>query len=186
MNIRHLTLGLGIVLLAGVSTSAEMKTKEVRCTFAATFVAGVDNHLDANGDGRSAGVHQGLVQCNLGRFLFHEVFEFQGPLPVPVSCPASTQEFGFVQARRVLTAEKTADQLFVEDGASGVVLCLYPDLTFTEHGTFAGGTRQFTGASGSFDGQATGKYVVFGMKEDVFGGLGQYTDTVTGTLAIPK
>jgi hypothetical protein len=148
----------------------------------------VDNHLDTNGDGQSAGVHQGSATCNLGRFLFHEVFEFQAPLAVPVTCPAGTQEFGFVQAQRVLTAEKSADQLFVEAGAGGVVLCLSPDLTFTftEHGTFAGGTGQFAGASGSFDGHATGKYLVFGTKEGVFGGFGQYTETVTGTLNIPK
>jgi hypothetical protein len=88
----------------------------------------------------------------------------------------------------VLSAEKTADQLFVANGAGEGTLCLYPDLTFTftEHGTIAGGTGQYAEASGSFDGQATGKYLVFGFKEDVFGGFGQYTETVTGTLNISK
>lgn len=189
MNLRHLTLSLGLLLLlASAGNSADLKTKDVRCTLAATFVAGVDNHLDTNGDGRSAGVHQGSASCNIGRFLLHEVFEFQAPLSAPVSCPAGTQEFGFVQAHRVLSAEKSADQLFVADGAGGGTLCLYPDLsfTFTEQGTIAGGTGQYTGASGSFEGQATGKYLVFGLKEGIFGGFGQYTETVTGTLNIPK
>jgi hypothetical protein len=189
MNIRHLTLTIGMVLLlASAGSSADIKTKDVRCTSAATFVSGVENHLDTNDDGQSAGVHQGLASCNIGRFISHEVFEFQAPLSAPVSCPAGTQEFGFVQAHRVLSTEKTADQLFVEDGAGGGTLCLYPDLTFTftEHGTFAGGTGQFTGASGSFDGQGTGKYLVFGSKDGVFGGVGQYTETVTETLNIRK
>jgi hypothetical protein len=120
MNIRHLTLGIGMVLLlAGAGNSAEVKTKHVRCTLSATFVSGVENHLDTNGDTRSAGVHQGIVNCNIGRFIFHEEFEFQAPLPAPVTCPAGTQELDFVQAHRVLTAEKTSDQLFFEDAAGG-------------------------------------------------------------------
>jgi hypothetical protein len=189
MDTRSCILGMALVLvLAGVADSAEVKTKHVRCSFSSTFVSGVENHLDTNGDKRSASVHQGLVHCNIGRFLFQEEFEFLDPLPAPVSCPAGTTEFDLVQAQVVLTAEKTADQLFFEDAAGGVTFCLNPDLTFsfTEHGTFAGGTGQFTGASGSFDGQGTGQYLVSGSKEGVFGGFGQFTETVTGTLIVPK
>ena len=41
MNIRHLTLGIGMVLLlAGAGNSAEVKTKHVRCSVSATFVLG--------------------------------------------------------------------------------------------------------------------------------------------------
>ena len=189
MNIRHLTLGIGMVLLlAGAADSAEVKTKDLSCTFAATFVSGVENHLDTNGDMRSASVHQGLVNCNIGQFLFQEEFEFLDPLPAPVTCPTGTTEFDLLQAQVVLTAEKTADQLFFEDAAGGGTFCLNPDLTFsfTEHGTFAGGTGQFTEASGSIDGQGTGQYLVSGSKEGVFGGFGQFTETVTGTLILPK
>ena len=189
MNIRHLTLGIGMVLLlASAGNSAEVKTKHVHCSFSATFVSGVETHIDTNGDTRSASVHQGIVNCNIGRFVFQEEFEFQAPLPAPVTCPAGTQEFDLVQAHAVLTAEKTSDQLFFEDAAGASTFCLNPDLTFsfTEHGTFAGGTGQFTEASGSFDGQGTGKYLVFGFKEGVFGGFSQFTETVTGTLNIPK
>src|SRR5215813_13301512 len=40
MTIRHLTLGLGMVLLlAGAGNSAEVKTKHLSCTFAGTFVS---------------------------------------------------------------------------------------------------------------------------------------------------
>ena len=190
MNIRHLTLGIGVVLLlAGVSNSDEIKTKHLSCTFAATFVSGVETHLDTNGDMISASVHQGLVNCNIGRFLFQEEFEFQACQGAcPVTCPAGTTEFDLVQAQGVLTAEKTSEQLFFEDAAGASTFCLNPDLTFsfTEHATFAGGTGQFTGASGSFDGQGPGKYLVFGSKEGVFGGFGQFTETVTGTLNIPR
>jgi hypothetical protein len=148
----------------------------------------VENHLDTNGDGRSASVHQGFVNCNIGRFLSHEEFEFLDPLTAPVTCRTGTTQFGLAQARVILTSEKTADQLFIEDATGGVTFCLNPDLTFsfTEHGTFAGGTGQFTEATGSLDGQATGKYLVTGSKDGVFGGFGQFTETATGILNIPK
>jgi len=191
MNIRHLTLSIGMVLLlAGVSNSDETKTKHINCTFAATFISpGVETHIDTNGDGKSAGVHQGLVNCNIGRFLFQEEFEFLAPVPATGNCPTGTaQESDLVQAQVVLTAEKTGDQLFFEDAAEGVTFCVNPDLTFsfTEHATIAGGTGQFTEASGSFAGQGTGQYLVSGSKEGVFGGFGQFTETVTGTLTLPK
>jgi hypothetical protein len=66
----------------------------------------------------------------------------------------------------------------------GFKFCLNPDLTFsfTEHGTWAGGTGQFTEASGSFDAQGTGKFLVTGRKAGVFGGFGQFINTLTGTL----
>jgi len=191
MNIRYLTLGIGMVLLlAGVSNSDEIKTKHVRCTFGATFSSpGVETHIDTNGDTISAGLHQGLVNCNIGRFFFQEEFEFQPCQGAcPVSCPAGTTEFDLVQAHGVLTAEKTSEQLFFEDAAGASTFCLAPDLTFTfsEHATFAGGTGQFTGASGSFDGQGTGKYLASGSKDNIFGGFGQFTEVATGTLTIPK
>jgi len=191
MEKRSFSMGIALVLmLAGTVRGDEgtTKTKHLSCTFAATFVSGVETHLDTNGDLRSASVHQGLVTCNIGRFLFQEEFEFLNPLPAPVTCPTGTTEFDLLQARVVLTAEETADQLFLADAAGGGTFCLHPDLTFsfTEQGTFAGGTGQFTEASGSFAGQGTGQYLVSGSKEGVFGGFGQFTETVTGTLTLPK
>jgi hypothetical protein len=189
MKICDFTIGIALVLLlAGASYADDSKTRHLSCAFAATFVSGVENHLDTNGDGRSASVHQGLVNCNIGRFLFHEEFEFLAPLPAPVSCPTGTTEIDLHQARVVLTAEKTADQLFLEDAAGGETFCLNPDLTFTftEHSTFAGGTGRFAEASGSIDGQGTGKFLVFGSKDGIFGGFGQFTESATGTLIDSK
>jgi hypothetical protein len=189
------TIGIALVLLlAGASYGDDSKTKHLRCSFAGTFVSGVENHLDTNDDKRSASVHQGLAICNLGRFLFQEEFEFLDPLAAPVSCPTGTTEYDLLQGRVVLTSENSADQLFLEDGSGGVTFCFNPDFTFTftEHGTFAGGTGRFTEAGGSLDGLATGKYLVTGSKEDtgskevIFGGFGQFTETATGTLNIPK
>jgi hypothetical protein len=190
MNIRHLTLGIGMVLLlAGAGNSAEVKTKDVRCTVAATFVSGVETHLDTNGDGRSASAHQGITNCNIGRFFFHEVAEFQAPLPAPVTCPADALEFPIQQLHAVRTEEKSGDQLFFEVATNDGTFCLKPaDFTFsaTWQGTITGGTGQFTGASGSFEFQATGKYLVTGAKEGVFGGFGQFSGTTTETLVTPK
>jgi hypothetical protein len=156
--------------------------------FRRQFHRWVENHIDTNGDGISANLHQGLDDCNIGRFFLHSENEFAAALPTPVTCPAGTQEFDLVQAHGVLTDEKTSDQLFYEDVAGGFKFCLNPDLTFsfTEHGTWAGGTGQFTGASGTFDAQGTGKFLVTGTKEGVFGGFGQFTNTSTGTVIESK
>ena len=81
MRVCDFAIGIALVLLlAGASNGDDGKTKHLSCTFSATFVSGVENHLDTNGDLRSASVHQGLVNCNIGRFLFHEEFEFLAPL----------------------------------------------------------------------------------------------------------
>jgi len=189
MKTRHFSMGFALVLLlAGVSNSDESKTKHLSCTFGGTFTDGVETHIDTNGDAISANLHQGLQDCNIGRFFLHSENEFQAALPAPVTCPAGTEEFDLVQAHGVLTSEKTSDQLFYEDAAGGFKFCLNPDLTFsfTEHGIWAGGTGQFTGASGSFDAQGAGKFLVTGMKAGVFGGFGQFTNTVRGTLVGSK
>jgi len=191
MNTRYLTLGIGIVLLllANASNSAEIKTQRVRCTSSGTFVGGVETHLDTNGDGASAGVDQGIDNCNIGRFFIQEVVEWQAPLPAPVTCPADTLEFHIQQGHGVATEEKTGDQLFAEVATNDATLCFREsDFTFsgTTRGTFTGGTGKFTGASGSFESQATGKYLVFGVKEGVLGAFGQFNGTSTWTLSIPK
>ena len=192
MKAHRLIIGLGIVLLwAGTGHSAETKTKHVSCTVSATFTSGVETHIDTNDDGRSAGLpHQGVLNCNIGRFFFQELAEFQAPVVPPTpNCPAGTaREVPLQQLHGVAIEEKTGDQLFFEAATDAGTFCPNPDLTFsfTFHGTFAGGTGQFTGASGSFDEQDTGKYLVFGFKEGIFGGFGQFTGTSTGTLSLPK
>src|SRR5215469_14046981 len=185
MKTCQFTIGIALVLLlAGVSNSDQTKTKQMSCTFGGSFTDGVETHIDTNGDTISANLHQRLQNCNIGRFFLHSENEFAAALPAPVTCPAGTQEFDLVQAHGVLTAEKTSDQLFYEDAAGGFTFCLNSDLTcsYTEHGTWAGGTGQFTGASRSFDAVGTGKFLVTGTKAGVFGGFGQFTSTVTGTL----
>jgi hypothetical protein len=194
MNVRYLTLGPGIVLLlAGASanvTAHDTTQRAVNCTVSATFTSGVETHIDTNDDGSSAGLpHQGVLNCNIGRFFFQELAEFQAPVVPPTSnCPAGTaREVPLQQLHGVATAEN-GDQLFFEAATDAGTFCPNPDLTFsfTFHGTFAGGTGQFTGASGSFDEQDTGKYLVSGAKEGIFGGFGQFTGTSTGTLILPK
>lgn len=189
MKTRHFTIGIALVLLlAGAGNSAEVKTKHVRCTGSGTFADGVETRIDTNGDDLSAGLSQGLDNCNIGRFFWREVDEYQAPLPTPVTCPVGTDEFPVQQGHGVTTEEKTGDQLFYEYATNSLIVCLYPDLTFsvTFKGTYTGGTGQFANASGSYEGRATGKYLVFGEKGGVFGGFGQFSGTYSGTLTLPK
>jgi hypothetical protein len=105
VKVSDFTIGIALLLLlAGASYGDDGKTKHLRCTFSATFVSGVENHLDTNDDKRSASVPQGFVNCNIGRFLFHEEFEFLNPLTAPMTCPTGTAEFNLLQARVVLTS----------------------------------------------------------------------------------
>ena len=198
MENRYFIIGIALVLLlAGAVGSAEANTKHhtkaksqhVRCTFSATFAGGVETNIDTNGDGVSALWHQGLENCNIGRFFFQEEAEFKAPLPAPVTCPAGTQEFHLQQAHDVDTEEKTSDQFFLEVATDAGTLCFNPsDLTFsfTTHGTINGGTGSLTGATGTFDAHSTGKFLVTGAKAGVFGDFGQFSGTTTGTLILPK
>src|SRR5712692_9534773 len=181
MEKRSFIIGIALVLmLAGAADSAGTKTKHVSCTFSETFADGVETHIDTNGDGISAGLSQGLENCNIGRFFIQEEAEFQAPLPAPVTCPAGTLEIHLQQDHGVTTEEKTSDQLFFGAATNGVTECFNPadgTFSFTAHGTITGGTGQFTGATGSFQSQGTGKFLVAGMKGGVFGGFGQFTGT---------
>lgn len=174
-------------LLAGTVGGDDFKTQRVRCTGSGTFVDGVDTHIDANNDGTPASLNQGLENCNSGRFFFQFEDEYVGPF-APTTCPPGTLEFNLVQAHTVLTDQKTSDQLFSEDAAGGVTFCQHPDGTFsfTEHGTFNGGTGQFTGARGTFDSQGTGKYLISGFKDTIFAGFAQFTFTQSWTLILPN
>ena len=118
MKISQLGIGIALLmLLSGVGNSGE--ATHLSCTFGGSFTDGVETHIDTNDDGISANLHQGLDDCNIGRFFLHSENEFAAPLPAPVTCPVGTQEFDLVQAHGVLTEQKTSDQLFYEDAAGG-------------------------------------------------------------------
>ena len=106
-----------------------------------------------------------------------------------MTCPAGTLEFQLQQSHGVVTEEKTSAQIFYEVGTNGATECFNPltlTFSFTTHGTITGGTGQFAGASGTFDSQGTGKFLVTGMKGGIFGGFGQFSGTGTGTLILPN
>ena len=181
------TMGIALVLLlAGVGNSAEARTQHFHCKGSGTFVSGVETHIDTNGDRVSANMDQGLLECSIGRFFFQEEIEYVGPLD-PTTCSQGTAEYHLVQQHAVDIEEKTSDQLF--EAADALTLCLNPDLTFSTTGHFSflpGGTGHFTGASGAFDFQGSGKFLVFGSKDNVLGGFGQFTFTNDGTLTLPN
>jgi hypothetical protein len=192
MNVRYLTVGIGIALIwvgAGYSAESESKkskTQKVVCSFSATFADGVESHIDTNDDGVSAILDQAISNCNTGRFFITGAAEYQRPLFAPEICPADNfgLELHLQQARGVGTEERTGDQLFVEYGTNGLILCVGSNgtITSTGRGTYAGGTGQFEGASGSFEVRATGKYLVTGEKDGITAGFGQYTGTSEGEL----
>jgi len=148
----------------------------------------VETNIDTNGDNVSAGVVQGILNSNIGRFSTTAEPEYVGPSATNTTCPQGTAEFHTVQDHAVFTEEKTSDQLFA---AATVTLCLNqtsPDLPFsyTGNATYIGGTGKFAGATGTFNFQGKGKYLVFGLKGGVFGGFGQINETGTGTITLPK
>jgi hypothetical protein len=192
MKKRSFIIGSALMLLlAGTAGSDEVRTIPFSCNFAGTFADGVETNIDTNNDGASAGLSQALENCNTGRAFVQEVAEYQAqPLPtVPESCPGGTTfALSLVQAHGVATNEQ-ADQVFTATGPNEATLCFKEsDGTFsvTAHGTITGGTGALTGASGTFDAQSTGKYLVFGFKNGVFGGFGQFSGTATGTLILPN
>jgi len=187
MKTHHSTIGIALVLLlAGAGNSHAGKTQDLRwrCTGSSTFADGVETHIDTDGVGASAGLNQGLQNCTIGRFFFQEEAEYAGPFAV-TTCPQGSAEYHLVQHHGVNIEEKTSDQLF--EAADAITLCLNSDLTFsaTGHISFTSGTGHFTGASGAFDFQATGKYLAFGFRDNIFGGFGQSSFTSTGTLTLP-
>ncbi len=188
MRTRFSTLGLTLLMLTGFISSVSAKTQHLSCTFASTFADGVETHIDTNGDGVSAGLSQGIDNCNIGRFFIQLETEYVGPITPLTTCPQGTEEFHGVQNRSVWTEEKTSDQVLSE--ASVITLCLnpsLPDLPFSYTGkvTVIGGTGKFAGATGSIDIRGAGKYLVLGVKDNVFGGFGQFTEIGTGTLTLP-
>jgi hypothetical protein len=177
------------LLLAGYVGGDDVQTKKVHCTVAGSFTDGVETNIDTNNDNVSGGVIQGLSVCNTGRALVQAETEYAGPVTPNTTCPEGTEEFHAVQNHSVATDQKTADQTFGE--AVSLTLCLdptAPDLAFTYTGkiNIVGGTGNSTGAAGSLDVQGSGKYLVFGFKNGVFGGFGQFSETDTGTLILPN
>jgi hypothetical protein len=189
MENRSLIMGIALVLLlAGTAGSDGARPKNVSCAFSATFDEGTETHIDTNNDGISASLLQGIANCNIGRLFFREAYEFNAALPAPVTCPAGTVEFHLQQDHGVDIDEKTSDQLFYAFGPNGGISCVnFATLTFTftSHGTYTGGTGQFAGATGSFDTQGSGSFLVVGSKGGVDGDFGQLSGTLTGTLTLP-
>jgi hypothetical protein len=94
--------------------------------------------------------------------------------------------FGRNLGHSVATDER-ADQLFWEVGPNKSTFCLESDNTFslTAHAKITGGTGAYAGASGTFESQATGRFLVSGSKNGVLGDFGQFTATTSGTLILP-
>ncbi|HEV8711432.1 MAG TPA: hypothetical protein VGX03_01230, partial [Candidatus Binatia bacterium] len=93
------------------------------------------------------------------------------------------------QQRAVATDEKTGDQLFGK--ITSATLCLngsaFPfPFTVSGQNEIIGGTGKYTGATGTGEVHSAGSFLIFGVKDGVFGALGQFTFTSDGTLTLPN
>ncbi len=96
------------------------------------------------------------------------------------------------QHRSVTTDEKTGDQTFGQL-LSGTQCAQFSTWPFTffgwGNGIFIGGTGKATGATGTYENHFSGSYLQAGCKGGCpgpFGGFGQFTATVDGTLNLPN
>jgi len=91
------------------------------------------------------------------------------------------------QHRSVATDMKTTDQLFGQMTSGTLCFDAFSGKgAVTSEGKYLGGTGKNTGATGSFTAQSSLSYLAFGFKDGVFGGFGQFTGTLTGTLIRPN
>ena len=202
MNHNALTISTALVLLlTGAVGAAEASSQHLHCKGAETFTDGVETHIDTNGDGQSATLAQGLENCRSDggvpftntRFFFQEEVEWI-PRPVTSACPAGTTEELYIdpthgQHRGIATDEKTGDQLFgqVTAGTLCINTSAFPfPFTISVQTATIGGTGKYTGATGTGTATAAGSYLMFGIKDNVFGGFGHVNFTSDGTLTLPN
>jgi hypothetical protein len=180
-------------MLTGFVNHATAETRKLKCTIAGTFTDGVETNIDTNGDNVSATLDQGAFKCNGSSGIFQEEAEWIRQSTV-TSCPnvPSMLEFHIVdrtqgQQRSVTTDSKTGDQTFSQVNSG--TLCFDTatlQFTTTTEGIYRGGTGKAAGATGTFTSQTSGSYLMFGFKNGVFGGFGQFTGTVDSTVNFPN
>ena len=188
MRTQYLILGLALFVFTGLVSHAAAETRHLKCTIAGTFTDGVETHIDTNGDFASAILDQGVSNCNGSNAIFQEEAEW---IETAISdCPSDMVEFHISptqgQHRGVSTDLKTGDQTFAQitfgtfcfDTATG-------QFTIKTEGIYIGGTGKTTGATGTFTSQTSGSYLMFGFKDGVFGGFGQFSGTVNAILILP-
>jgi len=180
-------------MLTGFVSHAIAETRKLKCTVASTFTDGVETHIDTNGDNASATLDQGAFKCNGSSGIFQEEAEWIRQSTV-TSCPnvPSMLEFHIIdqtqgQQRSVATDSKTGDQTFSQ--VTSGTLCFDTatgQITITTTGIYLGGTGKAAGTTGTFTSKASGSYLIYGFKDGVFGGFGQFTGTVDSTVNFPN
>jgi hypothetical protein len=190
---KHLTISTALIfMLAGIVGTAEAETSKLRCTVSGTFADGVETNIDTDGDGTSATLAQGITNCNDGRSSFLEEEEWV-PSATVTTCPQGSNEYHIDdthgQQRSVSTDGRTGDQIFSR--YTSATLCINfstVPFQFTSSGRaeYIGGTGQFKDATGSYNSQSAGTYLMYGFKNGVFGGFGQFGGTIDGSLIVPK
>jgi hypothetical protein len=193
MRIHHLTIGLTLLMFTSLGSYADAKTHHLKCTGSSTFTDGVETRIDTNGDNVSATLSQGIVNCNGSNSFAQEEVEWI-PQPTLTDCPNApdmlelhiNEAEGQGQHRAVGTDLKTGDQLFSR--FTSATLCANTTtgaFTGKVEGIFTGGTGKNTGATGNFTANFSGGYIQSGFKDNIFGGFGQTTATIEGTLILP-
>jgi len=194
MRIHHITLGIAVLLLTGlVSTAtagdqhrnenkAETKALPWRAELSGSFI---NTQSDTNKDGNKGGTNDGGFKSTLGSGTFKGVDEFapSGTGTCPNGNPGFMATLLPGTGHGVYRFDSTGDLLFNEFSAT---ICFDPITTIQ----FYSGTENFTGGTGRFTG-ATGSTKVSGTAKTLFSDadgnfFGEASVTPEGTIIVPS
>jgi hypothetical protein len=191
MRTHYLAFGITLLMLTGAVVTAEAhNTERFQCKGGGTFTDGVETNIDTNSDRVSATVDQGAEVCNTGSAIFQEEAEWIHQSAVSALCPAGTTDELRINARNHVgqhraasTDLETGDQVFAQN--TWAIECFNAStgrFTGRSEGNIIGGTGKNAGAMGTYRNRFSGSYLQFGSKNGVFGGFGQFTFILNGTL----
>ena len=194
MRIHHITLGIAVLLLTGlVSTAtagdqhrnenkAETKALPWRAELSGSFI---NTQSDTNKDGNKGGTNDGGFKSTIGPGTFQGVNEFapSGTGTCPNGNPGFMATLLPGTGHGVYRFDRIGDLLFNEFSAT---ICFDPITTIQFYsGTenFTGGTGRFTGATGSTTVSGTARTLVSDEAGNYFGGS---SVTSEGTINAPN
>ena len=184
MNVRHLTISIGIVLvLVGAFSRADAAQIPLKGTFSGTFV---NTQIDTNNDGRKASLGTRGMKGTFGPATGQAMLEYASPSPgtclnghagvILTLVPGTGHDVArLTSTGDLIIGEYTAGALCV-DTSTGIQF-----FTLTEQVT--GGTGRFAEATGSITITGTSMRLFADAAGNFFGAS---SGTYEGTLILPK